>query len=286
MKRDMESHRKGDLTEAIVIAELKKCGIPVSIPFGDNERYDIVVETPSNSFFSFQIKTGRKQNGVIVFGATSLHTNAEGHVRKKYDDDIDFFLVYFEPLHQLYLIGVNEFDSRILLRVDEPDKHDKTINWAKDYEFDERWPPDETPMIAASSRVDPAIRAALDSLESSGARVYHPDEEGANSQFIAEIDRSTYRIHVETGWVVDGRLRFQPTSNQPVDCHLVYCDSLDRLYVISDSEFRKSILPRVDPPERENSRIKYASDFEFEQNWPPRDSDPTDAWEPAVRVPL
>ena len=42
----METHRKGDLTEAIVIAELTKREIPVSIPFGDNERYDIVVETP------------------------------------------------------------------------------------------------------------------------------------------------------------------------------------------------------------------------------------------------
>ncbi|WP_394295066.1 group I intron-associated PD-(D/E)XK endonuclease [Halococcus thailandensis] len=31
----MDSHRKGDLTEALVIAELKRREIPVSIPFGD-----------------------------------------------------------------------------------------------------------------------------------------------------------------------------------------------------------------------------------------------------------
>lgn len=34
----MDSHEKGDLTEAIIIAELKRRSIPVSLPFGDNER--------------------------------------------------------------------------------------------------------------------------------------------------------------------------------------------------------------------------------------------------------
>jgi len=43
----MKSHERGDATEARVIAELKERGIPVAIPFSDNQRYDIVVETPA-----------------------------------------------------------------------------------------------------------------------------------------------------------------------------------------------------------------------------------------------
>lgn len=54
----METHRKGDLTEAVVIAELMKRSVPVSIPFGDNERYDVVAENPDGSLLKVQIKTG------------------------------------------------------------------------------------------------------------------------------------------------------------------------------------------------------------------------------------
>ena len=43
----MKSHERGDATEARVIAELKQRGIPVAIPFSDNQRYDIIVETPA-----------------------------------------------------------------------------------------------------------------------------------------------------------------------------------------------------------------------------------------------
>ena len=41
----MESHGRGDATEAAVVAELKERSIPVSIPFGDNQRYDAITET-------------------------------------------------------------------------------------------------------------------------------------------------------------------------------------------------------------------------------------------------
>ena len=41
----MKSHERGDATEAWVIAELKERGIPVAIPFSDNQRYDIIGNT-------------------------------------------------------------------------------------------------------------------------------------------------------------------------------------------------------------------------------------------------
>jgi hypothetical protein len=54
----MESHRKGELTETVVIADLIQRGIPVSRPFGDNERYDAIAESPSGRLYRLQIKTG------------------------------------------------------------------------------------------------------------------------------------------------------------------------------------------------------------------------------------
>ena len=72
----METHRKGDLTEAVLIAELMKRSIPVSVPFGDNERYDIVTETPGGGLLKLQVKTGWMADGTIEFHGTSQHTNA------------------------------------------------------------------------------------------------------------------------------------------------------------------------------------------------------------------
>ena len=59
----MESHRKGDLTEAILIAELTRRSIPVSLPFGDDERCDVVLETLTGALLRVQIKTGWLSDG-------------------------------------------------------------------------------------------------------------------------------------------------------------------------------------------------------------------------------
>jgi hypothetical protein len=90
----MESHRKGDLTEAVVIAELKRRSIPVSLPFGDNERYDVVLETPTGALLRVQIKTGWLSEGKVEFHARSQHTNSTGNTYKSYNGEIDYFIVF------------------------------------------------------------------------------------------------------------------------------------------------------------------------------------------------
>ena len=157
----MDAHQKGELTEAAVLAELKHHGIPVLTPFGDNQRYDMVVETPAGELLTLQIKTGRLSNGVITFHTKSQHTNAEGNVYKYYDGEIDCFVVYVHELETLYLIYIDEFDRRISLRVENPDQPDPSINWADDYEFDARWPPSAHRIRSAShGRAPPSSRSA------------------------------------------------------------------------------------------------------------------------------
>lgn len=137
----MDSHRKGDLTEAIVIAELKKRSVPVSIPFGDNERYDVIVETPDGDLFKVQVKTGWMANGTVEFHGTSQHTNSTGNVYQRYNGDVDSFLIYCHDLTQLYWVWESDFETRMSLRVEEPKQMKSNINWAEDYEFDANWPP-------------------------------------------------------------------------------------------------------------------------------------------------
>ena len=40
----MNTKTKGNIGEAIILAEFVKRGIQVSIPFGDNARYDLIAE--------------------------------------------------------------------------------------------------------------------------------------------------------------------------------------------------------------------------------------------------
>jgi len=138
----MQPHERGDATEAMVIAMLKERLIPVAIPFSDNQRYDVVVQTPESRFLRMQIKTGRVRDGKIHFHGKSQHTNASGNTYQRYDGDVDYFLVYTPELDSLHAVGEHKFDSCIRLRVDEPKQADSSINWAEAYEFDERWPLD------------------------------------------------------------------------------------------------------------------------------------------------
>lgn len=138
----METQEKGDFTEAAVITELKRRAIPVSVPFGDNQRYDIVIETEENDLLKVQIKTGWVADGTIEFHGKSQHTNASGNVYEKYDGDVDCFLVYCDEVGAVYLIDEDEFETSMSLRIADPEQVHETINWADEYEFDERWPPE------------------------------------------------------------------------------------------------------------------------------------------------
>src|SRR5262249_30713483 len=46
----------GEVSEAIILAEFLKAGFPVLLPFGDNQRYDMVVEV-GGRFLRVQCKT-------------------------------------------------------------------------------------------------------------------------------------------------------------------------------------------------------------------------------------
>jgi hypothetical protein len=139
----MESQPKDDLTEAVVITELMERDVPVSTPFGNNERYDMVIESPTGSLLRTQVKTGWFSGGTIRVKGHSQHTNSTGNTYELYDsDDIDYFLAYCHELETMCWIEESAFGSSIHLRVDEPEQVKPSINWAADYEFDATWPPE------------------------------------------------------------------------------------------------------------------------------------------------
>lgn len=76
----MESPKNmGNKAEIVIMSEFIKNGIPVSVPFGQNEPYDLVIDT-KYGFKSVQIKHGTYRNGCV----TADIRHKIGFSKKKY----------------------------------------------------------------------------------------------------------------------------------------------------------------------------------------------------------
>ena len=61
----MNSKSKGQLSEARALYEFQKYNIPVCVPWGDNERYDLIAEF-NGKLNKIQVKTSNEEENVIV----------------------------------------------------------------------------------------------------------------------------------------------------------------------------------------------------------------------------
>lgn len=134
MSETLHPKEKGQQAEAIVMAELVRRGITVLQPFGDNERYDLVVDS-GDDFHRIQVKTGRIDNGSIVFDIKSTGVNAHSTEHEPYsEDEIDFFAGYCFERDEVYIIPIQETGShKMSLRFEKADRNYPHINWVDDY---------------------------------------------------------------------------------------------------------------------------------------------------------
>lgn len=125
---------KGEISEGHVIAHLLKRGFSVSMPFGDNQRYDLILDD-GNRLWRVQVKTARRCDGGIIFQTASV--NGFTGVRRTYAGQIDLFLVYSPDLNKVYRIPVEECGAYNFKLRTEPTKGgpSSTVKWAKDYEL-------------------------------------------------------------------------------------------------------------------------------------------------------
>ncbi len=131
----MNSKAVGQRTEAIILAEFLKRGEIVLMPFGDNERYDIVLDR-DGEFIRVQCKTARYIKGCVEFSTSSSQTH-RGRGHQNYIGQADLFAAYCPALDKVYLVPVNAAPtSNMFLRV-EPAKNNQTIGvrWASEYEM-------------------------------------------------------------------------------------------------------------------------------------------------------
>ena len=124
----------GERSEGIILAHLIRRGHVILMPFGNNQRYDLVVDLGNGTFLRGQCKTGAYRRGCVRFHPCS---SSGGGKKFDYRKQIEVFWVYCPDLDKVYQVPVNDVGTRqALLRVDPP-KGGATsgIRWAKDYEL-------------------------------------------------------------------------------------------------------------------------------------------------------
>ena len=135
----LNSKQKGNLTELQCITAFIENGCGISIPYGDNLKYDFIADF-KGQLFKIQVKTAslKDEGGAIKFSCRSIHVNCSGVKNQRYSkNEIDFFATYWEG--KCYLVPVQECSTAKTLRL-EPAKGGNTqgINFAENYELNKQ----------------------------------------------------------------------------------------------------------------------------------------------------
>jgi hypothetical protein len=114
----------GDRTTLAVMAALRLTGFTLLLPFGENTRYDLVIDD-GISLARVQCKTGRLRKGAVRFKACSSyahHRRKDGSRTRPYDGEVDFFAIHCPETDGVYLVPIGDLPVKYqgALRVEKP----------------------------------------------------------------------------------------------------------------------------------------------------------------------
>lgn len=148
----------GDRTTLAVMLALEHAGYPFLVPFGENTRYDLVIET-GDRLARVQCKDRPPSPGSSsVRGLQCVRAPPHpARARRDYHDQIDYFAVYCPETDAVYLVPIGDIPVKVqgALRVEPPRNNQRRrIRYAAEYEL-------------ARVRVTRAPRASSGARESS-----------------------------------------------------------------------------------------------------------------------
>ena len=130
---ELTTKQKGNLTQLQCLSAFVEQGCGISIPYGDNSKYDFIADIDGH-LFKIQVKTSSlKDENAIKFSCRTTHVNSRGVKNERYSsNDIDFFATYWNNI--CYLVPVEECSTDKTLRF-APSKSGqiKGISFAKNY---------------------------------------------------------------------------------------------------------------------------------------------------------
>lgn len=131
--------RVGNLTELQCITRLYEIGCSISIPYGNSDKYDIIIDR-NGTLYKVQVKHANphfddmNEIDTITIKTTWEGHNYNGYSRNKYNDyEIDFFATYFN--NECYLIPITEYSGTMkTLRVKVcKNNQTKGVSFLKNY---------------------------------------------------------------------------------------------------------------------------------------------------------
>jgi hypothetical protein len=129
----------GDRSTMAAMLALNDAGFAVSIPFGENVRYDLIIDD-GQRLARVQCKTGRLRRGAVLFNVCSCygHHLRPGEARRDYRGQVEYFVVYCADTKCVYLIPIDDLpvSNQASLRV-EPSRNGQRVGIrnAGDYEI-------------------------------------------------------------------------------------------------------------------------------------------------------
>jgi len=126
----------GEKSEGMILAALLRAGKVVLQPFGDNQRYDLVVDE-NGVFVRIQCKTARLLNDGTVLQFETRSTGYDGLHKRNYRGQIEFFGVYSPDLDKVYLVPVDAVGiGGAHLRLKPPaNRQKKGVRYASEFEM-------------------------------------------------------------------------------------------------------------------------------------------------------
>ena len=135
----MNNKTKGNISEARALYEFQKYNIPVCLPWGDNERYDMIAEF-NGKFNRIQVKTcNEEHDGAIMCYARSSTNHTTNKNYYTYEGQIDYFVFVNQTYNLIAIVPIEVIGNQktIRLRITEPLNNQTTkVKYFKDYSFD------------------------------------------------------------------------------------------------------------------------------------------------------
>lgn len=124
---------KGEIAELAVATRLVEEGWKVLFPYGENCRYDIVIER-GGKFFRLQVKYVTPKNSVLSVNCRSSNNWSVLHYTA---EDLDYLAVYDALSRDIYFIPVSEINRSLFkLRLEKTKNNQKQkVNLANKYKL-------------------------------------------------------------------------------------------------------------------------------------------------------
>jgi hypothetical protein len=108
----------GDRSTLAVMLALQTAGYAVLVPFGENTRYDLVIDD-GRRLSRVQCKSARLRSGAIEFAVSSCYAHHPHPkvIRRSYAGEVDFFGVYCRETRDVLLVPIEELPMRVIARL-------------------------------------------------------------------------------------------------------------------------------------------------------------------------